>query len=145
MTMYAKIYTDGSCVGNPGPGGWAALIRRCDSSDLTIQGGDANTTNNRMELTAIIEALRRVALDVGSNTHVKIYSDSMYCVNGISKWVYNWIKCNFKGKKNVDLWMSYLDVSNGLDVEICWVKAHNNHTENELVDSLALQEARRFA
>ena len=139
------IYTDGSCRGNPGPGGWAALIKNMDTGgEEILRGGASKTTNNIMELTAICQALTEFTPDSQNPPKIKIYSDSQYCVKGISEWLSGWIKCNFKDKKNVDLWKAYLQLSDGLDIEIEWVKAHNGHPENELVDSIAFEEASKF-
>jgi len=140
--MNYEIYTDGSCRGNPGPGGWGVLIKNMETGEQEIlRGSDKNTTNNRMELTAIIKALSEFEVVEGKSPSIKIYSDSKYCVQGATEWIDGWIKVNFKGKKNVDLWKQYLTVSDGLNLEFEWVKAHNGHPENELVDSIAFEEA----
>lgn len=139
-----EIYTDGSCRGNPGPGGWAALILNSVTGDeIIVKGGDKATTNNKMELTAIIEALNAIPNEY-SNKKVKIYSDSSYCVKGISEWMPGWIKTNFKGKKNVELWKTYLNEAERFDITVEWVQAHNGHPENELVDSIAFKEASKY-
>ena len=140
--MSYEIYADGSCLGNPGPGGWAAIIRTPDG-DKTIKGGTTHTTNNKMELYAILAALAEIEPSQGKKAKVKIFSDSNYCVRAINEWLYNWKKVNFKGKKNADMWKIYLELVDGFDVNAIWVKAHNGHPENELVDSLAYQEAKK--
>lgn len=137
------IYTDGSCRGNPGPGGWAALIVDGDDESI-IRGGEKETTNNRMELTSIIKALEEITPNSDNPPKVTIFSDSTYCVKGINEWLPGWIKSNFKGKKNIDIWREYLKVSNGIDVTLKWVKAHNGHPQNEMVDSIAFSEATNF-
>jgi len=143
--MYYKIYTDGSCRGNPGPGGWAVLIKNMENgSEKILKGGDVNTTNNKMELTAILNALAEFTPNSEKPTNLKIYSDSKYCVSGINSWLEGWKRINFKGKKNVDLWKAYIQLSDGHNISIEWVKAHNGHTENELVDSIAYEEASKF-
>lgn len=141
MSRY-EIFTDGSCRGNPGPGGWAALIRNMSTGDEeVISGNDPKSTNNIMELTAILKALCMFIPNAEDPPKIKIYSDSTYCVKGISEWLPGWIKCNFKGKKNVDLWKAFVKLSDGLDIEMEWVKAHNGHPENEIVDKLAFEAA----
>ena len=140
--MNFELYTDGSCLGNPGRGGWAALIKNIDTGEeKTISGGEEKTTNNRMELLAILNGLKALPLCSQNNNKIKIYSDSSYCVKGISEWLPGWVRCNFKDKKNVDLWKEYLVVSKNLDIVVEWVRAHNGHPENELVDSVARAEA----
>jgi len=143
--MNYTIYTDGSCRGNPGPGGWAALIKNMDSGDeQLLKGGSLNTTNNQMELMAILESLAEFVPNSENPPKLTIFSDSSYCVKGITEWLPGWIKSNFKGKKNVKLWKTYIELSDGLDIDIKWVKAHNGHPENELVDSIAFKEATKF-
>lgn len=143
--MNYEIYTDGSCLGNPGPGGWAALIKNMDTGcEEILRGGNPKTTNNKMELMAILEALTEFVPDAENPPKIKIYSDSNYCVKGIKEWLPGWVKVNFKGKKNVDMWKAYLKLSDGLDIDINWVKAHNGHPENELVDTIARDEANKF-
>jgi ribonuclease HI len=143
--MKYEVFTDGSCRGNPGPGGWCALIKNMETGvEEIIRGGAAKTTNNIMELTAICQALTEFTPDSQNPPQIKIYSDSQYCVKGIMEWLPGWVKVNFKGKKNVDLWKAYLQLSDGLDIEVEWVKAHNGHPENELVDSIAFEEASKF-
>jgi len=143
--MQYEIYTDGSCLGNPGPGGWAALIKNLDTGgEEIVRGNEPQTTNNKMELTAIIKAIGEFVPDSNDPPKIKIYSDSAYCVRGISEWLPQWVKINFKGKKNVDLWKTYLKMSDGLDISIEWIKAHNGHPENSLVDSIANEEANKL-
>jgi len=148
--MRYEIYTDGSCKGNPGPGGWGILIKNMETGEQEIlRGGDPETTNNKMELTAIIRALEEFEVVDNQSPKIKIYSDSNYCIKGITEWMDGWIKKGWKNaaKKpvaNQDLWKQYLAVSDGLDLEFEWVKAHNGHPENELVDDIAFSEASKF-
>ena len=135
------IYTDGSCLGNPGPGGWAA---HCDK--FTICGGDGPlTTNNIMELTAVIRALRK-CLDMGVR-QVKIHTDSQYVKNGVTQWMYNWEKNNWKTSQGSDVknkahWKILKKIIDQfLNIEWIWVKAHNGDPNNEKVDRLARDTA----
>lgn len=145
--MDFEIYTDGSCRGNPGPGGYGAIIvDNLEGKEYIIKGGLKHTTNNIMELTAIIEALEPFK---GSGATIKLYSDSQYCIKGITEWMSGWIKKGWKNasKKpvaNKELWLAYLEVSEGLDVHYEWVKAHNGHPMNERVDDIAFSEASKY-
>ena len=132
-----EIYTDGACRGNPGPGGWGALLRY-RGRERQMKGAEANTTNNRMELTAAIEALG--ALTRRSRVH--IHTDSQYVKNGITEWMTNWKKRGWKTAnrepvKNVDLWQRLDAACGGHEVRWFWVKGHAGHVDNELADSLA--------
>lgn len=132
-----EIYTDGACKGNPGPGGWGALLR-CDGKEKELFGGEAATTNNRMELSAVIaalEALRRPC-------RVVVYTDSQYVKNGISEWIHNWKKRGWKTAskepvKNADLWQALDRSRERHQVEWRWVKGHAGHEFNERADALA--------
>ncbi|MCP5331579.1 MAG: ribonuclease HI [Pseudomonadales bacterium] len=132
------MYTDGACRGNPGKGGWGALLRY-NGHEKTLYGGEAMTTNNRMELMAVIQglrALKRQGLDV------QVFSDSKYVLNGISEWLPNWKKRGWKtaAKKpvlNADLWQTLDELAAQHHVRWQWVKGHSGHPENELADSLA--------
>lgn len=140
-----EVFTDGSCRGNPGPGGWAGLIRNLETKDeIIVKGNSSNTTNNYMELSAIIYSIKKIKDNFDNIGVIKIYSDSNYCIKGISEWLPGWIKTNFKGKKNVELWKLYLEISNGLEIKTEWVKAHDGHPENELVDSIAFEESGKY-
>jgi ribonuclease HI len=144
-TTHFEIFTDGSCRGNPGPGGWAGLIKNLDNDEeIVVKGNSSETTNNIMELSAIIFSIKKVKEQYLAVSSIKIYSDSNYCIKGISEWMPGWIKTDFKGKKNVDLWKYYLQVSAGLKITTEWVKAHNGHPENERVDKIAFEEASKF-
>ena len=133
-----KAYTDGACSGNPGPGGWGVLIVTDNSKNIELNGGDTHTTNNRMELTAAIEALKHFK----QPTKLTIYTDSVYVKEGISSWLDNWKARGWKTAskkpvKNEDLWKE-LDEHNQIhDVNWQWVKGHAGHTENERADFLA--------
>jgi ribonuclease HI len=132
-----EIYTDGACRGNPGPGGWGALLRY-RGREKQLMGAAPATTNNRMELTAAIEALR--ALTRPSRVH--LHTDSQYVKNGITEWLPGWKRRGWKTAskapvKNVDLWQALDSACAGHEVRWFWVKGHAGHVENELADSLA--------
>ena len=136
-----KIYTDGSCLQNPGNGGWAAIINS-DGSVKKISGNEKNTTNNRMELMATISALK----EISSNEDIEIYTDSQYVKLGITEWINNWLKNNWKtskkeGVKNKDLWLELYNLDKSLSVKWNWVKAHAGNPLNEEVDLLAKKAA----
>ena len=142
--MEIKIYTDGACVGNPGPGGWAAIIIQ-ESNKIEIFGGEKLTTNNRMELTAAIKALEyclEKETKQLSLKEVKIYTDSNYLKDGITVWIKNWEKNNWKtaDKKNVkkvDLWKKLKELTKISQIEWYWIKGHSQNPMNELADKLA--------
>ena len=132
-----EIFTDGACRGNPGPGGWGALLR-FGAEEKELFGGEPETTNNRMELTAVIEALAALKRPCD----VKVTSDSTYVLKGIQEWMPNWKKRGWKTAskkpvKNVDLWQK-LDALIGVhSIDWHWVKGHSGHRENEIADDLA--------
>ena len=137
-----EIYTDGSCLENPGNGGWAAIIND-DGKIEKISGSEKNTTNNRMELMAPIEALGKI----NKKKKVKIFTDSQYVKMGITNWIHNWIKNNWQTSKredvkNKDLWLILYKLTQSLDIEWHWVKAHAGNTLNEEVDALAKDAAK---
>tara|TARA_B110000438_G_C15565032_1_gene542851 strand:+ start:257 stop:703 length:447 start_codon:yes stop_codon:yes gene_type:complete len=142
--MEILIYTDGSCLGNPGPGGWAAIIIEEDK-EKKIHGGEKLTTNNRMELTAAIKALEYYEMKKGeqpSLNNIKIFTDSNYVKDGITIWINKWEKNNWKTSdkknvKNVDLWKKLKELTKSNKVNWYWVKGHSNNPMNDLVDSLA--------
>ena len=144
--MEVKIYTDGACVGNPGPGGWAAVII-FDNKKEELFGGEKLTTNNRMELTAAIMALEYFGEKEKkqlSLKQVKIFTDSIYLKDGITVWINKWEKNNWKtadkkNVKNIDLWKKLQDLVKIIPVEWNWVKGHSNDPMNELADKLAKQ------
>lgn len=134
------IYTDGACKGNPGPGGWGALIVDGDTDPRELCGGEAGTTNNRMELLAVIRALESIA-DGGE---IALYTDSQYVQKGITEWIGNWVKRGWKTAsrkpvKNADLWRELLAQSERHEVQWHWVKGHAGHPGNERADELANQ------
>ena len=142
--MEIRIYTDGACIGNPGPGGWAAIILT-NNEKKELFGGDKLTTNNRMELTAAIKALEYCSKQEGeqpSLKQIKIYTDSGYLKEGITSWINNWEKNNWKtadkkNVKNVDLWKKLKDLTKSKQIEWYWIKGHSNEPMNELADTLA--------
>ena len=136
-----KIYTDGSCLNNPGDGGWAAIINT-NGEVKKISGSVKDTTNNKMELMAPIKALQ----EVKGNEQIEIYTDSQYVRLGITDWVHKWIKNNWQTSnkepvKNKELWVQLHELNNSSDVKWIWVKAHAGNTLNEEVDLLAKQAA----
>lgn len=135
-TTYIEIYTDGAAKGNPGPGGFGTILR-FKNVEKEFSKGFRLTTNNRMELLAVITGLEALK----SNEYpVRIFSDSKYVVDSISKgWVFNWQKKGFKDKKNPDLWKRFLNVYPKFKIEMIWIKGHNGHPENERCDVLAVQ------
>ncbi len=142
--MEIKIYTDGACIGNPGPGGWAAIIL-IGNDKKEIFGGEKLTTNNRMELTAAIKALEYCAqLEKKqlSFKHIKIFTDSIYLKDGITIWINKWEKNNWKtadkkNVKNVDLWKQLKQLVKLEKIDWCWVKGHSDDPMNDLADALA--------
>ena len=137
MNKIVEIFTDGACRGNPGPGGWGALLRY-DGVEKKLSGAEADTTNNRMELTAAIRALA----ELKRHCRVQLTTDSVYVKNGITQWLPGWKKRNWRtaGKKpvkNQDLWLQLDSMTAKHDIEWCWVKGHSGHRENELADMLA--------
>ena len=136
-----KIYTDGSCLSNPGNGGWAAIIN--DNNNITkISGSEKNTTNNKMELMAPINALKKI----NKKNKIQIYTDSKYVKLGITEWIHKWIKNNWQTSKkepvkNKELWMELYKLTKSYEIKWIWVKAHAGNTLNEEVDLLAKQAA----
>ena len=132
-----EIYADGACKGNPGPGGWGVLL--CTHGhEKELCGGEAQTTNNRMELTAVIEGLATLE----HRSKVRVYTDSQYVQKGISEWIHNWkrrgwLTADKKPVKNEDLWRKLDEIARGHHVEWHWVKGHAGHPENERADMLA--------
>lgn len=131
------IYTDGSARGNPGPGGYGIVMEWVGKPyKKEFSQGFKHTTNNRMELLAVIEALRKLK---NPDTAVLVFTDSKYVVDSVEKgWVFNWEKKGFKDKKNVDLWIAFLKEYRRHKVYLKWIKGHNNHRENERCDVLAV-------
>lgn len=139
------IYTDGACSGNPGPGGWGVLIISGESRK-ELFGGEPETTNNRMEMLAVIEALK--ATDAA--TPIRLFTDSQYVKNGINQWIHSWKRNGWKTAsrkpvKNKDLWLDIDALTDGRQVEWHWVKGHDGHPENEKADELARRGAASLA
>ena len=133
--MSIQLYTDGASSGNPGPGGYGAILRSGPHYKELSQGF-RKTTNNRMELLAVIKGLEALK---SPNQQVTIYSDSKYVIDAIDKkWLQGWVKKGFAGKKNADLWLRYLEVSRIHQIKLVWVKGHAGHPENERCDQLAV-------
>ncbi len=135
-----QIFTDGACRGNPGLGGWAAILRNSDGREKEISGSEKNTTNNRMEMRAAIEALKALTQDC----EVDIMTDSEYLRKGITDWVHQWQARGWrtsqkKPVKNKDLWVALLEAEKRHSVRWHWVKGHSGHPENERADELANQ------
>jgi len=136
--MKYTIYTDGACSGNPGPGGWGAVIFDQDKKQKNISGNAKNTTNNRMELMAPIMALKKIK----SKSEVTIFTDSTYVKNGITEWIKKWKKngwksANKKPVKNKDLWIKLNDLCKKYKIDWKWIKGHSNNEYNDLADDLA--------
>ena len=136
-----KIYTDGSCIGNPGSGGWAAIILNGDKQDI-ISGRKKNTTNNQMELMAAIEALKKIPI----GEEVQIYTDSKYVKMGITEWIEKWLQNNWKTSskkkvKNLELWKELSSISKKHKIKWLWIKGHAGDPINEEVDVLAKKAA----
>ena len=136
--MKYKIYTDGACSGNPGPGGWGAVIFDQDNKQKNISGSEKNTTNNRMELLAAIMSLKKIK----SNSEVVIFTNSTYVKNGITEWMKNWKKNGWKNSnkkpvKNKDLWVKLDKLCEANNVAWKWVKGHSTNEFNNLADELA--------
>jgi ribonuclease HI len=128
------VYTDGAAFGNPGPGGWAAVMRYGQHRKRFARGY-YRTTNNRMELMAVIQALKQIKQP---GHQVVVYSDSRYIVNAVNEgWLFNWERKNFKGRKNADLWQEFLKVYRQHEVTLRWVKGHEGIEDNEACDDLA--------
>lgn len=132
--MAVQIYTDGSCLGNPGPGGWAALVKS-DKQVFKIKGGTKDTTNNRMELTAVIWGIKTAMVKFPDVEDYEIYSDSSWVINTMSK--------GWKRKMNLDLWAELKPFLQGKKIAWNWVRGHNGHPENEACDKLAFAEAQK--
>lgn len=139
MSNVIEAFTDGACRGNPGPGGWGVLLRYNDH-EKRLFGGERDTTNNRMELMAVIKALE----SINRQCTIKVTSDSQYVLKGISEWMVNWKKRGWKTAakkpvKNVDLWQRLDKACETHNIEWIWVKGHSGHIENEIADELANQ------
>ena len=140
-----EIFTDGACLGNPGAGGWAAILRY-NNVEKELFGGEKETTNNRMELTAVIKALEALK----ESCNITLYTDSRYVMDGIEKWIVNWKQNGWKTTnkkspvKNVELWQALDELQARHEIRWVWVKGHAGHKENERCDELARNEAAKF-
>jgi ribonuclease HI len=144
---HVLLFTDGACSGNPGPGGWAYILRHpASGKEVERAGGEPDTTNNRMELTAVIEGLRAIK----APSRVEIYSDSQYVLNGLREWMADWKKRGWKTAakkpvKNLELWRALDELQRRHDLSFHWIKGHDEHPENERCDALAVEQRDRYA
>ncbi|WP_297903163.1 ribonuclease HI [uncultured Campylobacter sp.] len=127
-----KLFSDGSCLGNPGAGGWAYILQYGDAIKKA-SGAEAMTTNNQMELTAAIMGLSALK----QPCRVELFTDSEYVVKAINSWLAKWVATDFKGKKNADLWRRYLAAAAPHEIKASWVKGHAGHPQNEECDAMA--------
>ncbi len=138
-----EIFTDGACSGNPGAGGWGAILRYGEV-EKELSGGETTTTNNRMELTAVIEALKALK----KPCQITLYTDSRYVMDGVTQWLPNWLQNGWRTAnkktpvKNIDLWQELEKLLSLHQIKWVWVKGHNGHPENERCDRLARDEAK---
>lgn len=140
-----KMYTDGACLGNPGPGGWCCILRM-GGHERVLRGGEAQTTNNRMEIMGVLEGLRAL----NKSCKLEIYSDSQYVLKGINEWLPGWIRKGWvnsqkKPVANVDLWKEMVIELEPHVVTVHWVKGHAGHPENEFCDKVASEEALAYS
>ena len=133
-----SLFSDGSALGNPGPGGFGTILRY-NGRERIVSGGEPHTTNNRMELRGVIEGLRALK----EPCEVEIVSDSSYVVKGINEWLAGWVRRNFAKVKNPDLWKAYLEAAAPHHIHAVWVRGHDGHEENERCDVIAKEEAER--
>ncbi len=138
-----EIFCDGSCLGNPGPGGWGAIIRD-ENGEREMSGGKKNTTNNVMELTATLESLKKIA----PKSRINITSDSQYVTKGMTEWIHSWIKNGWKTSakkpvKNQKLWEELHSIAGRHEIEWIWIRGHAGHPENERCDALAYAAAEK--
>lgn len=145
--MTFKIYTDGSCHGNPGPGGWAFIVLKEDLIQFQESGSMKNTTNNQMELSAAIKGIEYI-LKSNTDSNIKLFTDSKYVIDGINSWIHGWKKNNWKTAsrqpvKNIELWKQLDDLVKRVTIEWVWVKGHSGEVMNEKVDQLANSAALR--
>ena len=136
-----EIFTDGACKGNPGPGGWGALLRM-GPHEKELSGSEADTTNNRMEMTAVLRALGALI----EPCRVRLHTDSRYVIDGMTKWIHGWqkrgwVNASKKPVRNADLWHDLIEAAAPHTIQWEWVKGHNGHVENERVDRLASDAA----
>ena len=139
--MRVTIYTDGAASGNPGPGGYGVVLESSAGHRKELSGGFRKTTNNRMELLAVIVGLRELK---STEVAVTVVSDSKYVVDAINKgWLHSWVKKGFKDKKNPDLWRLMIPLLDKYNPTFQWVKGHNNHPQNERCDALAVHASKQ--
>lgn len=145
MAARVEIFTDGACSGNPGVGGWGAILRY-KTTEKELSGGEIDTTNNRMELTAVIKALSALK----TNCNISLYTDSQYVMKGITEWLDKWKAAGWRTSnkkqpvKNVDLWQLLDELVQKHEIRWIWIKGHNGHTENERCDALARAEVEKL-
>tara|TARA_B110000459_G_scaffold84079_1_gene94331 strand:+ start:473 stop:952 length:480 start_codon:yes stop_codon:yes gene_type:complete len=142
MDNIINIHTDGSSRGNPGPGGYGIVMEHLQTGYFKeFSQGFRKTTNNRMELMAVIEALKKLKK---TDSNIVIYTDSKYVSDSVEKkWVFKWKKNNFKNKKNIDLWSEFLNIYPSYTIRFIWIKGHNNHPQNERCDYLAVEASKK--
>jgi ribonuclease HI len=143
-----ECFTDGSCLGNPGPGGWAVLIRKQGEADVILAGAQRDTTNNQMELKAALAALEWLSCHAPEEPAL-LHTDSAYVQKGVTEWLFSWKKRGWRTAqgdvvKNLNFWRTIDSLNNHLQVTWKWVKAHNGHSENEQVDKLAKAQAQQL-
>ena len=135
-----EIYTDGAASGNPGPGGYGVILRS-GNHYKELSEGYRKTTNNRMELLAVISGIESIKK---TGQEIMVFSDSKYIIDSVEKkWVFNWVRTGFRAKKNKDLWLRFLTVYKLHQIKFTWVKGHNGHPENERCDELAVQASQQ--
>ena len=130
------LHTDGACSGNPGPGGWCSILV-FQGVEKVLSGSEAYTTNNKMELQAVLEGLKFIRTATFKGLDITLYSDSQYVVRAINEWLAGWVKKNFKDKANVDMWKEYMELSGRHKITAIYVKAHNGDHYNERCDKIA--------
>jgi len=133
------LYSDGSSLGNPGPGGWGTILEY-KGRQKELSGSKANTTNNQMELTAVIRGLQ----ELKEPCEVEVVTDSSYVANAINEWLRNWVAKDFKKVKNKELWQEYLEAAKQHKVKATWVRGHSGHPQNERCDKLAVNAAKKI-
>ena len=139
MKKEITIFTDGACSGNPGKGGWGAVLLYQDN-EKHLSGSEKLTTNNRMELLAVVVALEKLKIERGN---VKVFTDSKYIVDSVElRRIFKWKNNNFKKIKNPDLWIRFLKMNKKHNIKFNWIKGHNNHPQNERCDELAVKAAK---
>lgn len=143
-----KVYTDGACSGNPGPGGFAAIIINEKNEEKVVSGGEKTTTNNRMELLSFIESCRYIISNYDTQMiQIEMNVDSQYLMKGVTEWLQGWKKKNWKGSagpvKNRDLWEMIDEIVSKVKIKWIWVKGHNGNKYNEIVDKIAVEESNK--